>query len=87
MRQQGVEHLGEVRTGLLETDGNFSLLLYATDETGYGLPLSPNNIKGLSRQSAKPMTLVCIGDTSILSLMSINNVFAAKMNAGIGQKP
>ena len=49
MRQQGVEHLGQVRTGLLETDGNFSLLLYATDETGYGLPLSPNNIKGLSR--------------------------------------
>ncbi len=26
MRQQGVEHLGQVRTGLLETDGKFSVL-------------------------------------------------------------
>ena len=33
MRQQGVEHLGQVHTGLLETDGNFSLLLYPLDAT------------------------------------------------------
>ena len=32
MRQQGVEHLGQVRTGLLETDGNFSILLYTSKE-------------------------------------------------------
>lgn len=41
MRQQGVEHLGQVRTGLLETDGNFSVLLYPPDKTGYGMPLFP----------------------------------------------
>lgn len=41
MRQQGVEHLGQVRIGLLETDGNFSLLLYPLDDTRYGLPLFP----------------------------------------------
>ena len=41
MRQQGVEHLGQVRTGLLETDGNFSLLLYPPEDTCYGLPLFP----------------------------------------------
>ncbi|MGM8899263.1 MULTISPECIES: DUF421 domain-containing protein [unclassified Psychrobacter] len=41
MRQQGVEHLGQVRVGLLETDGSFSLLLFAPDETQYGLPLFP----------------------------------------------
>ena len=41
MRQQGVEHLGQVRIGLLETDGNFSLLLYSLDDTRYGLPLFP----------------------------------------------
>ncbi|CAM3481626.1 DUF421 domain-containing protein [Psychrobacter glaciei] len=41
MRQQGVEHLGQVRTGLLETDGNFSILLYAPDHTIYGMPLFP----------------------------------------------
>lgn len=41
MRQQGVEHLGQVRTGLLETDGNFSVLLYPPEQTGYGMPLFP----------------------------------------------
>lgn len=41
MRQQGVEHLGQVRTGLLETDGNFSILLYSAENTGYGMPLFP----------------------------------------------
>jgi len=41
MRQQGVEHLGQVRIGLLETDGNFSLLLYSLDDTRHGLPLFP----------------------------------------------
>ncbi|HCT73801.1 DUF421 domain-containing protein [Psychrobacter glacincola] len=41
MRQQGVEHLGQVRTGLLETDGNFSILLYPPENTGYGMPLFP----------------------------------------------
>ncbi|WP_440454089.1 DUF421 domain-containing protein [Psychrobacter sp. ASPA161_9] len=41
MRQQGVEHLGQVRVGLLETDGSFSLLLFPPDETRYGLPLFP----------------------------------------------
>lgn len=41
MRRQGIEHLGQVRTGLLETDGNFSILLYPPEKTGYGLPLFP----------------------------------------------
>lgn len=41
MRQQGVEHLGQVRTGLLETDGNFSILLYSAENTSYGMPLFP----------------------------------------------
>ena len=41
MRQQGVEHLGQIRTGLLETDGNFSILLYPPEDIAYGLPLFP----------------------------------------------
>ncbi len=45
MRQQGVEHLGQVRVGLLETDGNFSLILYPLDDTRYGLPLFPKQYK------------------------------------------
>ena len=41
MRQQGVEHLGQVRVGLLESDGKFSILFYPDNEVRYGLPLFP----------------------------------------------
>lgn len=41
MRQQNVEHLGQVRVALLETDGKLSLLYYPDDDVQYGLPLFP----------------------------------------------
>lgn len=49
MRQQGVEHLGQVRTGLLETDGNFSMLLYPPKETKYGMPLFPKQYQAVEQ--------------------------------------
>ena len=52
MRQQGIEHLGQVRTGLLETDGKLSILLYTDDEVRYGLPLFPKQYKAV--ESVKP---------------------------------
>lgn len=39
MRQQGVRHLGQVEVGLLETDGEFSVLLFPHEDTQYGLPI------------------------------------------------
>lgn len=42
MRQQGTEHLGQIRSALLESDGKFSILFYAKDEVRYGLPIYPN---------------------------------------------
>ena len=41
MRQNGVRHLGQVQVGLLETDGDFSVLLFPHDKTQYGLPIFP----------------------------------------------
>ncbi|WP_026470622.1 DUF421 domain-containing protein [Alkanindiges illinoisensis] len=41
MRQNGVRHLGQVQVGLLETDGDFSVLLFPDDKTQYGLPIFP----------------------------------------------
>ena len=41
MRQQGIEHLGQVRTGLLETDGKFSILFFKPEDVRPGLPLFP----------------------------------------------
>ena len=52
MRQQGVEHLGQVRTGLLETDGNFSILLYSPKKTRYGLPLFPKQYQAVEEVEA-----------------------------------
>ncbi|WP_201599146.1 DUF421 domain-containing protein [Psychrobacter vallis] len=45
MRQQGVRHLGQVEVGLLETDGEFSILLFPHDETQYGLPIFPKEFQ------------------------------------------
>ena len=52
IRQQGIEHLGQIRTGLLETDGNLSILLYTDEQVRYGLPLFPKQHK--ATQTVKP---------------------------------
>ena len=49
MRQQGIEHLGQVRVGLLETDGEFSILLFKPEEVRYGLPLFPKKYKEVTQ--------------------------------------
>ncbi|HEN8798382.1 DUF421 domain-containing protein [Pseudomonas sp. CM27] len=41
LRQQGVEHLGQVRLGLLETDGDLSLYFYDGQDTRAGLSVLP----------------------------------------------
>ena len=51
MRQQGVEHLGQVRTGLLEADGNFSILLHTSEKTDYGMPLFPKQYRPVEQTS------------------------------------
>lgn len=49
MRLQGIEHLGQVRVGLLETNGDFSILLYPHDEVRYGLPLFPKQYQSVTQ--------------------------------------
>ncbi|MBA1200593.1 DUF421 domain-containing protein [Pseudomonas capeferrum] len=41
LRQQGVEHLGQIRLAILETDGDVSLLFYDNDEVRPGLSVLP----------------------------------------------
>ena len=52
MRQQGVEHLGQVRVGLLEADGNFSILLHTAEKTDYGMPLFPKQYQAVEETEA-----------------------------------
>lgn len=41
LREKGVEHLGQVRTAILETGGNLSVFFYANEDVKYGLPILP----------------------------------------------
>src|SRR5690606_7445099 len=42
LRNQSVEHLGQVRYALLEPDATLSILYYADEDVKYGMPLFPN---------------------------------------------
>lgn len=41
MRQQNIEHVGQVQTAILETNGNVSFVYFADDQVKAGLPIWP----------------------------------------------
>lgn len=45
LRNQSVEHLGQVRLALIETDATLSILYYNDNEVKFGLPLFPDKYK------------------------------------------
>jgi len=45
LRLSHVEQLGQVRTVLIETSGEFSILFYPDDDVQYGLPIFPDELK------------------------------------------
>lgn len=45
LRLNHVEHLGQVRTVLIETSGEFSILFYVDEDVKYGLPIFPDELK------------------------------------------
>lgn len=49
MRELGVEHLGQVRSGLLETNGTFSVLLFQKEAVKFGLPIWPRAYQAVSK--------------------------------------
>jgi len=69
MRQQGAEHLGQIRTGLLESDGKFSILFYSPEEVRYGLPLFPKAQKDLITKVEPHTYYACLhcGNVELLS--------------------
>ena len=54
MRQQNIEHVGQVQTAILETNGNVSFFYFADDEVLPGLPVLPKPYqqKGMTIQTA-----------------------------------
>jgi uncharacterized membrane protein YcaP (DUF421 family) len=49
MRQQNIEHLGQVRTAILETNGNVSFFYYDEENVKPGLPVLPKLYQKKSR--------------------------------------
>lgn len=41
LRQQGVSHLGQIETAILETSGTLSIYFFPDDKVKYGLPILP----------------------------------------------
>lgn len=41
MRQESIEHVGQVKTAILETTGNISFYYFRDEEVGFGLPVLP----------------------------------------------
>jgi uncharacterized membrane protein YcaP (DUF421 family) len=50
MRRQGVEHVGQVRAAVLETDGELSCFFYPDEQVKPGLPILPAPYRQRSRQ-------------------------------------
>ena len=71
MRQQSVRHLGQVQVGLLETDGEFSVLLFPDDETKYGLPIFPKEFQAAKTlEHGHPYACMHCGHVDIISHLS-----------------
>lgn len=59
MRQQGIEHVGQVRTGVLETNGKISFYYYSDDDVKFGLPILPKVYCKKSEDVIKPGMYAC----------------------------
>lgn len=61
LRNQNVEHLGQVRIALLEVDGTISILFYPCEEVKLGLPLFPDDYRPLKASFDRPVACMYCG--------------------------
>lgn len=59
MRQQNIEHVGQVQTALLETNGNVSFFYYEDDQVKPGLPILPKVYNKKSSQITEESQYAC----------------------------
>jgi len=60
MRQQSIEHLGQVRTAILEPNGNISFLFYEDDQVKPGLPVMPKLYKQKIKEVNEQGKYACV---------------------------
>lgn len=59
LRQQSIEHLGQVRIAILETTGNVSFYYFSDDEVRPGMPVLPKAYNLKSTDIPKPGNYAC----------------------------
>jgi uncharacterized membrane protein YcaP (DUF421 family) len=59
MRQQSIEHLGQVKTAILETTGTVSFFYFTDEEVKPGLPVLPKIYGKRSKQITSPGEYAC----------------------------
>ena len=59
LRQQNVEHLGQVKTAVLETNGTISFMFFPDDEVRPGLPVWPKVYAHKTRNVENPGQYAC----------------------------
>ncbi|OOQ61506.1 DUF421 domain-containing protein [Mucilaginibacter pedocola] len=69
MRAQSIEHLGQVKTALLETNGQVSFYYYSDDEVRPGLPILPKSYEKKSRNISGKNNYACTfcGNVALLA--------------------
>lgn len=60
LRNQSIEHLGQIRTAVLEIDGTMSVLFYTEEETKFGLPLFPDAYQEVDVSTYTGGVLACM---------------------------
>jgi uncharacterized membrane protein YcaP (DUF421 family) len=69
LRNKSVNHLGQIKNGLLETNGTISIIYYNDDEVVPGLPIWPEDYNKKSKIITKEGLFACsnCGTTEIIS--------------------
>ena len=68
MRQESIEHLGQVRIAILETTGSMSFFYFEDDEVVAGLPILPKIYNEMSKEIEEPGKHACVNCGSVEEL-------------------
>ena len=74
LRNESIEHLGQVRVAVLEIDGSMSVLRYKKEEIKFGLPLFPDDFKEIKDFTNYAGPFACMYCGHIIEVMDRNLV-------------
>lgn len=83
LRQQGVEHLGQVRLAIVETDGDISLFFYEREQVRPGLSVLPLEHRPVYRVAPTSSLYCCINCGLPCSLVEHNEARCLRCNNNV----